>query len=287
MAVDGGLCGARAPSALIAKLLAERYRRRSAQLESQHHLAQIIHLNRSAEVGALSASFAHELSQPLAAIMINIESMADMLSLEPRKGDRLRSLVSETQEAAQHAIGVIRRLRKLLKGGSEGESEELDLAEVIQDAVHILQPEATQRGLNLAANGIASPLPVRADRIHLQQLIFNLSNNAIHAISHAASTHRVVKICAAVRELCHVEVSIGDCGPGIPHDQLGAVFETFYTTKKEGTGLGLSIARTLIETYGGNIWAENCAEGGAVFRFTLPLVRRSRDAQALRPNRHS
>jgi signal transduction histidine kinase len=102
-------------SALIAKLLAERYRRRSAQLESQRRLAQVIHLNRSAEVGALSASFAHELSQPLAAIMINIESMAGMLSLESRKGDRLRSLVSETQEAAQHAIGVIRRLRKLLK----------------------------------------------------------------------------------------------------------------------------------------------------------------------------
>jgi signal transduction histidine kinase len=200
--------------------------------------------------------------------MINIESMADMLSLEPRKGDRLRSLVSETQEAAQHAIGVIRRLRKLLKGGSEGESEELDLAEGIQDAVHILQPEATQRGLNLAANGIASPLSVRADRIHLQQLIFNLSNNAIHAIGHAASTHRVVKICAAARELCHVEVSIGDCGAGIPHDQLGAVFETFYTTKKEGTGLGLSIAHTLIENYGGNIWAENCAEG--VRFFVLP-----------------
>src|SRR5262249_22267 len=135
-------------SVLIAKLLAERYRRRSAQLESQHRLAQIIHLNRSAEVGALSASFAHELSQPLAAITINIESMAAMLGSEQRKDDRLRSLVSETQEAAQHAIGVIRHQRKLLKGGGEEENEELDLAEVIQDAVHILQPEATKRGIN-------------------------------------------------------------------------------------------------------------------------------------------
>jgi signal transduction histidine kinase len=274
-------------SVLIAKLLAERYRRRSAQLESQHRLAQVIHLNRSAEVGALSASFAHELSQPLAAIMINIESMAGMLGSEPRKEGRLRSLVSETQEAAQHAIGVIRHLRKLLKGGSEGENEELDLADVIQDAVHILQPEATKRGINLEANGMDSPLPVRADRIHLQQLIFNLSNNAMDAISHAPSTHRVVRICAAVRQQCRVEVSIRDSGPGIPDDQLGTVFDTFYTTKKEGTGLGLSIARTIIEIYGGNIWAENCAEGGAVFRFTLPLVRRAEDAEVLRPNRHS
>jgi len=107
------------------------------------------------------------------------------------------------------------------------------------------------------------------------------------AISHATSTHRVVTICTAVREPCQVEVSIRDSGPGIPDDQLGAVFDTFYTTKKEGTGLGLSIARTIIETYGGNIWAENCAEGGAVFRFSLPLVRRAQDAEALGPNRHS
>jgi signal transduction histidine kinase len=268
-------------SGLIAGLLAERYRRRSAQLESKHRLAQVIHLNRSAEVGALSASFAHELSQPLAAIMVNVEAMASMLGSDPRTGDRLRSLVSETQEAAQHAIGVIRHLRKLLKGGSEGEHEELNLAEVIQDAVHVLRPEATKRGISLEANGIESPLPARADRIHLQQVIFNLSNNAMDAISHAASTHRLVTICATVREPCQVEVSIRDSGPGIPDDQLAVVFDTFYTTKAEGTGLGLSIARTIIETYGGNIWAENCAEGGAVFRFTLPLVSRAQGTVVL------
>jgi C4-dicarboxylate-specific signal transduction histidine kinase len=171
-------------SALIAGLVAERCRRRSAQLESRQRLAQVIHLNRSAEVGALSASFAHELSQPLAAIMVNVEAMAGLLGSEPRKDDRLRSLVSETQEAAQHTIGVIRHLRKLLKGGGEGEHEELDLTEVIQDSAHILWPEATKRGISLEANGVPSPLPVQADRIHLEQVIFNLSNNAMDAISH-------------------------------------------------------------------------------------------------------
>jgi len=130
-------------------------------------LAQVIHPSRSAEVGALSASFAHELSQPLAAIMVNVEAMAGMLGSETSKDERLRSLVTGTQEAAQHAIGVIRQLRKLLKGGSEGQHEELDLAEVIQDAVHILRPEATKRGINLKANGIQSPSLLRADRVHL------------------------------------------------------------------------------------------------------------------------
>ena len=269
-------------SALIAWLLAERYRRRSAQLESKRRLAQVIHLNRSAEVGALSASFAHELSQPLNAIAVNLEALASRLGSYARKDERLRSVIAETQEAAQHAIGVIRHLRKLLKGGSEGEHEELDLAEIIQDAIHILQPEAVRRGIRLEANGIQSPLPVRADRIHLQQVLFNLSNNAMDAMSHAASTNRIVTIDAAVRQPCRVEVSVTDSGPGIPDDQLGAVFATFYTTKKEGTGLGLSIARTIIETYGGNIWAENHAGAGAVFSFTLPLVNRAQDAEVLR-----
>src|SRR5262245_4949676 len=201
-------------SALIAKLLAERYRRRSAQLESQRRLAQVIHLNRSAEVGALSASFAHELSQPLAAIMVNVEAIAGMFGSEPRQDDRLRSLVSETQEAAQHAIGVICQLRKLLKGGSKGEHEELNLTDVIQDAAHILWPEATKRGISLEAIGIETPLPVRADRVHLQQVIFNFSNNAMDAISQAASINRIMTICTAIREPCQVEVSIRDSGPG-------------------------------------------------------------------------
>jgi signal transduction histidine kinase len=270
-------------SALTTWLFAERYRRRSAQVESKYRLSQVIHLNRSAEVGALSASFAHELSQPLTAIMMNVESAERLLTVNPSKDSHVRSVLADARGAAEHAMGVIRHLGKLLKRGREGEHEELDLAAVIQDAVNILQPEATKRGIRLEANGIEGPLPVRADRVHMQQLIFNLANNAMDAITHAASTHSIVNVHARVCGLSQVKVSVRDSGPGIPDDQLVAVFETFFTTKEQGTGLGLSIARTIVETHGGKLWAESCAGGGALFCFTLPLLLRAQSAVDVAP----
>jgi len=114
-------------------------------------------------------------------------------------------------------------------------------------------------------------LPVRADQVHLQQVILNLATNGMDAMCDTDPDRRRMSIQTAVTRESEVEVSVTDSGTGIPHGKLGAVFETFYTTKQQGTGLGLSIARTIVETYGGRIWAENRIGGGAVFRFTLPL----------------
>jgi signal transduction histidine kinase len=233
-------------------------------------LAQVIHLNRSAEIGALSASFAHEVRQPLAAIMMNVDSAERLLPKTAKDG--LRSALADTRKAAQHAIDVIGRLGMLLKPGRDTQQEEFDLAELIADAVNMLGPEATKRGIILQANGLMEPLLVRGDRIHLQQVILNLANNGMDAITDAASTDRIMTIYAGVPDGSLVEVSICDTGPGIPDNKLAAVFDTFYTTKKQGTGLGLSIARTIVEDYGGKIWAENRLSGGAIFRFTLPLA---------------
>jgi signal transduction histidine kinase len=114
-------------------------------------------------------------------------------------------------------------------------------------------------------------LPVRADRIHLLQVMLNLANNGLDAMSDAASIDRGMTIGTILSDDSWVEVSVSDSGPGIPEDQLGAVFDAFYTTKKQGTGLGFSIARAIVEAYGGKIWAENGTSGGAILRFALPL----------------
>src|SRR5262252_1306902 len=257
-------------SAMITWLLIERYGRRSAETESKHRLSQVIHLNRSAEIGALSASFAHEVRQPLAAIMMNVD-LAERLLPDTAK-DGLRSALADTHEAAQHANEVIGRLGMLLKPGSDTQQEELNLAEVIADAINMLSPEATKRGIILQADGLEGPLLVLGDRIHLQQVILNLANNGMDAMDDAVSSDRTMTIHASVQDGSMVEVSVSDSGPGIPNNKLADVFDTFYTTKKQGTGLGLSIARTIVEAYGGKIWAENRVVGGAVFRFTLPLI---------------
>jgi signal transduction histidine kinase len=114
---------------------------------------------------------------------------------------------------------------------------------------------------------------VRADPIHLQQVLMNLAMNGMDAMTDCLPDKRTLALQTALNGGCDVEVSVVDAGTGIPGDKLNTVFETFYTTKQQGTGHGLSIARTIIESYGAKIWAENRADGGAVFRFTLPLWR--------------
>ncbi|MFZ0850835.1 MAG: ATP-binding protein, partial [Hyphomicrobiaceae bacterium] len=142
----------------------------------------------------------------------------------------------------------------------------------VADALHIVSPKATKRNVTLCAHGIQQPLLVRADRIHLQQVVLILVTNGMDAMTDTVPDDRRMIIQTALAGESLAEVSISDTGMGIPEDKLSEIFETFNTTKEQGTGLELSIARTIVETYG-KIWAENWAGGGAVFRFTLPLVR--------------
>jgi C4-dicarboxylate-specific signal transduction histidine kinase len=145
-----------------------------------------------------------------------------------------------------------------------------DLNEVIADSLQMLSPEAVKRNVALHVNGIQQPLLVRADRIHLQQVILNLARNGMDAMSDTARDARRLTIQTALPEGAEVEVSVSDSGMGIPKDKLDVIFDTFYTTKAQGTGLGLSIVRTIVESYGGKIWAENRAEGGC--RISLHLA---------------
>ena len=271
--ITSGLTALVLQSVMISWLLIEQHRRRKAEIETRRRMLEVVHLNRSAQAGALSASFAHELSQPLGAIMINAETAAHMLDAKPVEVDRLRELLTDIREADQHATDILLNVRGLLKRRSEIELQEFDLNEVIADALQMLSPEAAKRNVTLHVNGIQQPLLVRADRIHLQQVILNLARNGMDAMSDTASDARRLTIQTALPEGAEVEVSVIDSGMGIPKHKLGEIFDTFYTTKAQGTGLGLSIVRTIVESYGGKIWAENRAGGGAIFRFTLPLVR--------------
>jgi signal transduction histidine kinase len=258
---------------MITWLLIERHRRRTAELESRHRSLEVMHLSGTAEAGALSVSFAHELSQPLASIMLNAETAERSLLAEPTNVDRVRELLCDIRQADQHAAEIISHVKKLLKRRSEVEAQEFDLNEAIADTMQILSPEAKKRNVTLRVTGIQRPLPVRADAVHLQQVILNLARNSMDAMTTMAPDARMMTIRTTLLGESTVEVSVSDSGTGIPEHKLSEIFDTFYTTKEHGTGLGLSIARTIVETYGGKICAENRAGGGAVFRFTLPLLR--------------
>jgi C4-dicarboxylate-specific signal transduction histidine kinase len=261
---------------MISWLLLEHRRRRFAELESRARLQEVIHLDRVAAVGAMSASIGHELNQPLGAILANAETAKILLTARPIEQSQLNEIMTDIVQSVQRATEVIAHMRGLLKKQGDSELQEFDLSDAIRDALHILEPEAKKRGVLVDADQVQGILPVRADQVHLEQAILNLAMNAMEAMRDCAPGTRKMTFQTALVGDSEVEVSVSDSGTGVPHDKLKSIFETFYTTKQTGTGLGLSIARTIVKTSGGEIWAENRGGGGAIFRFTLPLARARR-----------
>jgi signal transduction histidine kinase len=260
-------------TALIVWLLFERHRRRSAELESRSRLREVIHLDRVAAVGAMSASIAHELNQPLATILTNAEAAEMLLAKKPIDHDQLRDILADIVKSDQRAGDIIAHMRGLLKKPTEFEGKVFDLNDAIRDADHTLGPAAKKRGVVVSTFLAQGPLPVHADQVHLEQAILNLATNAMDAMESRPPGSRKMVLQTALIGDSEVEVSVSDSGAGILIDRLDGVFDTFYTTKKNGIGLGLSIVRTIVEAAGGKIWAENRGERGAVFRFTLPLAK--------------
>ena len=258
-------------SAMITWLLVERFGRRRAETRSRKLSLDVMHLNRAAEAGALSASFAHDLGQPTLSIALNAQWAEKLLSKDRPDLGKIKEAVVDIGRANDHAAAIMKRFRKLLKRRSASEiQQETDLNAVIADALSILSTEANQRQVVLLAEG-QGPLLVRADPVHMLQLLLNLATNAMDAMADTPLDERRVTIRTALVEGSTVEVTVIDSGPGIPDEKISEIFDTFYTTKEHGTGLGLSIARTIVEFYGGKIWAENCTEGGAALHFTIPL----------------
>lgn len=255
-----------AQSLVIVSLVFERRRRTAAEVQARRRLLEVIHLNQSATAGALSASIAHELNQPLGAIRINAETAAVMLESKEPDLKLIRQILADIRDDDQRAGDIIAQMRGLLKKRSEIDWQEFDLNDVIQSAIHILKPEAERRNIVVSSVAPSQGLPVRADRVHVQQVILNLATNAMDAMLHASATERNLVFQSTLTGTNEkVEVSISDTGCGIPSDKLGSIFDAFYTTKPAGTGLGLSIARVIIEIYGGKIWADNRPEGVPCF----------------------
>jgi signal transduction histidine kinase len=259
-------------AAIITGLLFERRRRHAAENESRLRLLELVHLNQSATAGALSASIAHELNQPLGAILSNAEAAEAILKGKAPDLNLIQQILADIRDDDQRAGNIILRLRGLLKKRDEIDWQEFDLNEVVVSAISILRAEAAKKQVAVSAEPSRGRLPVRADKVHLQQVILNLATNAMDAMVEAAAGERKLVLQTTLYGDTTVEVSVSDTGLGIPKERIDNIFQAFYTTKPNGTGLGLSIARSIVETYGGKIWADNRAGGGAVFRFVLPLA---------------
>jgi signal transduction histidine kinase len=257
-------------AALISILLHERKKRSDAELEARQRLSELAHVGRQAAAGELSSSIAHELNQPLGAILTNAETAELILQSPSPDLTELKDIVADIRRDDQRASEVIHRMRSFLKR-TPFELRDVDLNDIMREAFDFLSVQATSSNVALYFEAFPEALPIKGDAVQLQQVILNLVVNSIEAMSEMPYGRAVIGR-TELNGGSSAIVSISDFGPGIPLKRSNEVFDPFFTTKKQGMGIGLSIARTIIQAHKGQIWAENQAEGGAVFRLSLPLA---------------
>jgi PAS domain S-box-containing protein len=241
---------------------------KEAEAEAQEHRAQVTHLTRVAALGELSGAFAHELSQPMTAILTNAQTAEHLLRREAPDLDGLREIVKDIIADDIRAGEVIRRLRTMLKPGATV-FQELDVAGLLAEVLRLVRAQLVDQHVAVVER-FGGPLPpVQGDRVQLQQVLINLLLNACEAMRDNDPRTRSLTVSAShAGEL--VTVAVSDRGPGLAPHVAERLFKPFFTTKTEGLGLGLSICRSILSLHGGSIAARNNADGGATVEFTLP-----------------
>jgi signal transduction histidine kinase len=270
--ITAGLAALLLQATIITWLVIEYRRRNVAEAEANSRRREVVRLNRVTTANVLSSSIAHELNQPLGAILSNTEAAQMLLKTDPPDLAQIGEILSDIIRDEQRAGEIILGLRNLLNDRKEAKLQALDLNDTVPELVKIVTPEVVKREITLRTVLAPEALPVRADPIHMQQVIINLVMNGMDAMEGEPRPHNLTIRTRRDAERDVAEVRVSDSGTGIHAENLAKIFDPFVTTKRQGTGLGLPIARTIIESYGGTIWAEN-RQRGAMFCFTLPLVR--------------
>ena len=254
---------------LIATLLVERRRRRVAELAVQKQRSELAHASRLAMAGELTASIAHEINQPLGAILASADAAEMLLESPIDRREDLRRIVTRIRRDDLRASDVIGRLRTLL-AKHEPERRRFQVDDAVGDVVALLQGEARQRRVILESRPSSNPLNVVGDPIQIQQVLINLLLNAMDAVADLPEDRRLVFV-SADKVANAIQITVRDRGHGIAPEHLPKLFDSFFSTKQRGMGLGLSIARTIVEAHGGRISAENGPGDGAVFHVELPV----------------
>jgi PAS domain S-box-containing protein len=254
--------------------LTERKRVEAEARESEQKYramqTELAHVNRVTTMGQLAASIAHEVSQPITAVLTNGKLAMRWLGHRPPELEEVRRSLGRVIDCSKRAGDVIGRIRALIRNAPP-QMVSLEINEAILEVIALTHSETVKNNVSLQTR-LAAGLPlVQGDRVQLQQVILNLIINAVEAMSSVSDGVRELLICTDRDASNGVLVSLQDSGPGLEPASLGRLFDAFYTTKSNGTGMGLSICRLIIEAHGGRIWAAANQPRGAVFQFSLPL----------------
>lgn len=268
-------------AALVAALLGAwmavlRQRTARRRAEELLRLGQVARLN---SLGELAAGMAHELNQPLTAVLANTQAASRLLDEDPPELGTARVAMTQAVEQARRASGVVGRLRRVIEQPElAGEVRPVLLQETVRNALYLLEPEFRRRNVMLPEiESDGQPGAVLADPVALEQVIHNLLMNALQSLEQVAAPQR--QLTLTLREDSHHGIlSLRDSGPGIPPELLARIFEPFFTTRTGGLGLGLSLCETLVSNMGGTLSAHNITPQGAEFRLSLPLAATSAGA---------
>jgi C4-dicarboxylate-specific signal transduction histidine kinase len=250
-----------------------RERERADQERNTAMQAELARVARLTTMGQMAASIAHEINQPLAAIVNNGNAGLRWLDKQPPNIAEVQATLRRIVSDGERGVGIIESIRSMLKKGGR-ERVELDLNELIRDVMRLTQGQFQRSGVSIHSE-LADDLPsVSADRVQLEQVILNLFMNAAEAMSSSSDRERVVRVRSEKHDGNGALISVEDSGTGVEPEDVNRIFEAFFTTKAEGMGMGLSICRSIVESYGGRITVANAAPHGSVFQVFLPGKRK-------------
>lgn len=236
----------------------------------KRHMLDLFHLSRLSTMGEMATEIAHELNQPLAAIVSFSDTCKRMLDKDNWVLDEVSATLKEINLQANRASEIIHELRRFAHK-QETHRSSIDINQLVKEVAHLIEIETRYHHIDVEMS-LNEPMPlVMANKILIEQVILNLVRNAIEAMAGVDESQRNMKIVVATKQNSMVSVSVSDSGPGISPKSIGHIFEPFYTTKKDGTGMGLSISKSIINIHKGELWVTNNLDGGASFHFSLPI----------------
>lgn len=260
-----------AQTATISALLVQRARARRAQAALELERQQLIHVSRNMRLGQLSGALAHEINQPLAAILANAEAGARLIRKTPADIEEVAAILDDIATDDRRAAGIIAGLRRLMVKG-ETSFERVDLNDVVRATLHLADSEFQARGARVEHSLSAQPLMVRGNVPQLQQIVLNLTLNAAEAMAGLPPDQRIVRVITRPLAGSSVELAVEDHGPGVAAGMRDEVFRPFFSTKDTGLGIGLSICRNIAKAHGGGLDFAEVPPPGARVELTLPMT---------------